>query len=72
MTGSAAKALESKELFLHPNLDKNRIKVTEAGVKVDQQDRVKVLVEKHEIFPVLLEGGTATGVLLPMGVISPV
>ena len=74
MTGSAAKALESKKLLLDPNLrnlDNNRVVVTEALVKVDQKNRVKVLVENHETFPVFLEAGTTLGVLQPMEVVSP-
>ena len=53
VTGSTVKTLESKELLLDPNLrnlDDNRVIVTEALVKVDQQNKVKVLVENHEAF----------------------
>ena len=74
VTGSAAKVLESKDYLLNPslrNLDNNRVIMTEALVKVDQQSRVKVLVENHETFPVFLEAGTTLGVLQPMGVVSP-
>ena len=74
VTGSAAKALESKELLLDPNLrnlENNRVIVTEALIKVDQKNRVKVLVENHETFPVFLEAGTTLGVLQPMEVVSP-
>ena len=74
VTGSATKALESKELLLDPNLrnlDNNRVIVTEAMVKVDQKNRVKVLVENHETFPVFLEARTILGDLQPMEVVSP-
>ena len=74
VTGSATKALESKELLLDPNLrnlDNNRVIVTEAMVKVDQKNRAKVLVENHETFPVFLKAGTILGDLQPMEVVSP-
>ena len=74
MTGSTVKTLESKELLLDPilkNLDDNKVIVTEALVKVDQQDKVKVLVENHETFPVFLEAGTTLGFLQPMQVVNP-
>ena len=45
--------------------------MTEAMVKVDQKNRVKVLVESHETFPVFLEAGTILGDLRPMEVVSP-
>ena len=72
VTGSAAKALQSMELLLDPNLrnlDNNRVIVTEALVKVDQQNRVKVLVENHKTFPSAPR--SRLGVLQPMGVVSP-
>ena len=74
VTGSTVKTLESKELLLYPNLknlDDNRVIVTEALVKVDQQNKVKVLVENHETFPVFLEAGTTLGFLQPMQVVNP-
>ena len=74
VTGSAAMALESKELLLNPNLrnlDNNRVIVTEALVEVDQKNRVKVLVENHKTFPVFLEAGTILGGLQPMELVSP-
>ena len=61
VTGNTIKTLESKELLLDPNLrnpDDNRVIVAEALVKMDQQGKVKVLVENHETFPVFLEAGT--------------
>ena len=64
VTGSTVKTLKSKELLLDPhlrNLDDKRVIVTEALVKVDQQNKVKVLVENHETFPVFLEAGTTLG-----------
>ena len=66
VTGSTVKTLESKELLLDPhlrNLDDHRMIVTEALVKVDQQNKVQVLVENHETFPVFLEAGTTLGFL---------
>ena len=74
MTGSTIKTLESKELLLDPNLrnpDDNRVIVAEALVKVDQQGKVKVLVENHKTFPVFLEAGTTLGFLQPTQVVSP-
>ena len=73
VTGSTV-TLESKELLLDPNLRNpgdNRVIVTEALVKVDQQNKVKVLVENHETFPMFLEARTTLGFLQPMQVVSP-
>ena len=66
VTGSTVKTLESKDSNLR-NLDDNRVIVAEALVKVDQQSKMKVLMENHETFPVFLE----VSFLQAMQLVSP-
>ena len=70
ITGSTIKILESKELLLDPNLRNpgdNRLIVTEALVKMDQQNKVKVLVEKK----LFLRSRDYPGFLTTNAVVSP-
>ena len=66
VTGHTESNLGDQDLYLESlqkNLNTEKVKATEALVKIDPHNQVAVLIENHETFPVTLEAGTRLGVL---------
>ena len=61
-----------RELLLDPSeiVDDQKVTTTESLVNADHLERISVLVENHEFYPVTLEAGTTLGLLQPVKVMS--